>query len=227
MNTKVIKTLITIIIVLLFNGLFFISNPLFGQDPLRFKSEVENIGRRNIREINKPDLILFTGSSSINMWKNVKDYFPGKNIVNTGFGGSQMSDLIFYFDTLILKYNPIQVFIYEGDNDIASGKKAEEVFNDATLIFDKFKKFLPKTKIVFIAVKPSIARWNLKDEYIRYNNMLKVFSAKNHTTKFINTWDKFLNEEGTPKRELFIEDGLHMAKPGYDIWARAIKKVIK
>lgn len=227
MRTKTIKTLITIIIILFSDGLFFSSSPLFSQNPLGYKSEVENIGRLNIRKVNSPDLILFTGSSSIKMWRDVQDYFPGKNIVNTGFGGSQMSDLIFYFDSLILKYNPMQVFIYEGDNDIASGKKAEEVFKDANLLFDKFKKVLPKAKIVFIAVKPSLARWKLKDEYIRYNNMLKMFSAANSNIQFINTWDLFLDEKGIPKKKLFIQDSLHMAKPGYDIWAREIKKVIK
>ena len=227
MRTKKIKALIKVILILFSGSLFFISNPIFGQNPLGYKSEVENIGRLNIMKVNSPDLILFTGSSSIKMWQNVKDYFPAKNIVNTGFGGSQMSDLIFYFDSLILKYTPIQVFIYEGDNDIASGKKAEEVIKDANLLLDKFKKVLPKTKIVFIAVKPSLARWNLKDEYIRYNNLLKMFSAENSNIQFINTWDLFLNEKGTPRKELFIQDGLHMGKPGYDIWAKEIKKIIK
>jgi lysophospholipase L1-like esterase len=227
MKTKTIKILITIIIALFSDVLFFYSNQLSGQDPLGYKSEVEEIGRLNIRKMNTPDLILFTGSSSIKMWKNVQDYFPGKNTVNTGFGGSQMSDLVFYFDSLILKYHPVQVLIYEGDNDIAKGKKAEEVFNDASLLLERFKKDLPKTKIVFIAVKPSIARWKLKDEQIRYNNMLKTLSSKNSNIQFINTWDFFLDEKGMPKKELFIEDGLHMSKPGYDIWAKEIKKIIR
>ena len=52
------------------------------------------------------ECILFTGSSSIRMWKNPAKDFNNPKILNRGFGGSQIIDLIENFDQVILKYQP-------------------------------------------------------------------------------------------------------------------------
>ena len=198
-----------------------------AQDPHRFQKEIDSIDLKNNKKVNSHDLIVFTGSSSIRRWQNIQDYFPGKNIINTGFGGSQMSDLLFYSDSVIIKYKPAQVFIYEGDNDIAACKKADVVINGADLLFKKITKEIPYTQIVIISVKPSVSRWGLKDEYIKLNNSYKKFSLENKNIKFVDVWTPLLNNEGSPKKEIFVFDSLHINKLGYDIWAEEIKKIIK
>lgn len=213
--------LILLAFILLFSCL------LHAQDPRRFQKEIDTIDLNYHSKINSRDLIVFTGSSSIRRWKNIQDYFPGKNIINTGFGGSQLSDLLFYSDSVIIKYKPVQVFIYEGDNDIASGKKADAVVNGADLLFKKIMKETPNTQIVIISVKPSVLRWGLKNEYIKLNNLYRKFSLENKNIKFIDVWTPLLNKEGSPKKEIFISDSLHINKLGYDIWAGEIKKFIK
>ena len=200
---------------------------LHAQDPRRFQKEIDTIDLKYHSRINSRDLIVFTGSSSIRRWKNIQDYFPGKNIINTGFGGSQLSDLLFYSDSVIIKYKPIQVFIYEGDNDIAAGKKADAVVNEADLLFKKIIKETPNTQIVIISVKPSVLRWGLKDDYIKLNKLYRKFSLENKNIKFIDVWTPLLNKEGSPKKEIFISDSLHINKLGYDIWAGEIKRFIK
>ena len=200
---------------------------LNAQDPLRFQKDIDTIDLKNVKKVNTHELIVFTGSSSIRRWQNINDYFPGKNIINTGFGGSLMSDLLYYSDTVIIKYNPVQVFIYEGDNDIAAGKRSEDVIKDAETLFKKISNKLPHAQIVLISVKPSVLRWKLKDEYIKLNTLYKNLSLKNKNIKFIDVWNPLLNSEGLPKKEIFIADSLHINKLGYDIWAREIKKIIK
>jgi lysophospholipase L1-like esterase len=200
---------------------------IHAQDPRRFQKEIDTINLKYHDKINSHDLIVFTGSSSIRRWQNIRDYFPGKNIINTGFGGSQLSDLLYYSDSVIIRYRPSQVFIYEGDNDIAAGKKTEDVINEADLLFKKITKEIPSTQIVIISVKPSVLRWGLKDEYIKLNNMYRKFSLENKNIKFVDVWTPLLNKEGSPKKEIFISDSLHINKLGYDIWAGEIKKYIK
>jgi lysophospholipase L1-like esterase len=204
-----------------------ITSALNAQDPKRFQRDIDTIDIKNSKKANSHDLIIFTGSSSIRRWQNVKDYFPGKNIINTGFGGSQMSDLLYYSDLVITKYKPAQVFIYEGDNDVASGKKTEAVLKDAEVLVNRINDKVPGVQIVIISVKPSVSRWKLKDEYVKLNDGYKNLSSTYKNVHFVDVWYPLLTDHGTPKKEIFVSDSLHINKLGYDIWAREIKKVIK
>jgi lysophospholipase L1-like esterase len=212
---------------LLFITILSFSCILNAQDPRRFQKEIDTIDLKNINKINSRDLIVFTGSSSVRRWKNIQEYFPGKNIINTGFGASQMSDLLYYSNSVIIKYKPVQIFIYEGDNDIASGKKTEEVIKEAEILFKKILNEIPNTQIVIISVKPSVSRWKLRDEYLKLNNSYSRIADENKSIRFIDVWTPLLNKEGMPKKEIFISDSLHINNLGYDIWAREIKKIIK
>jgi len=203
------------------------SQVLLSQDPTRFQSEIDVL--KQLKAERKPDqkTILFTGSSSINIWEDIQEYFPGNVVINTGFGGSHMSDLLFYLDTIVIKYKPDQIFIYEGDNDVAGGKKPSEIMKDAKKIVRKLNKSLPKVPVAFISPKPSLARWNLKAEYLELNRRIEKYANRKDQVEFINIWPVMLNAQGEPIKELFIKDGLHMAKSGYDLWAGEIKKYIK
>lgn len=198
-----------------------------AQDPKRFQKEIDTIDLKYSKKTKPDNLIIFTGSSSVRRWKNINEYFPSKNIINTGFGGSQMSDLLYYCDSVIIKYKPVQVFIYEGDNDIAAGKKSGEVMTDAEALFNKITSKIPGVQIVIISVKPSVLRWKLKDEYISLNNSYKDFSITHKNIMFMDVWFPLLNKEGNPKKEIFISDSLHINKIGYDIWADKIVKFLK
>ncbi|MBN1820816.1 MAG: hypothetical protein JXR31_05975 [Prolixibacteraceae bacterium] len=202
---------------------FFNSN---GQDPLRFQSEIDIIKQKDFDSNNQKKVVVFTGSSSIRMWKDVQSYFPEINAVNTGFGGSHMSDLLYFLDETVFKFNPDKVFIYEGDNDIAADKKPEDILKTTKELVAKIKSKCPDTEIVFISPKPSLARWNLKNEYTDLNNQLEKF-CKNSGLEFADVWDIMLNKKGTPLEDIFIEDGLHMNKKGYDLWAKILRKYLK
>src|SRR5690554_5400513 len=102
-----------------------------AQDPNRFKSQIEELVQKEHQFEPGKKLVLFTGSSSVRMWKDVAEYFPEFNVINNGFGGSHFSDLIYYYDELISKYEPDYLFIYEGDNDIASDKKPGKILKEA------------------------------------------------------------------------------------------------
>lgn len=208
-----------ILSILLFIGII---NYSFGQDPKRFQKDIDKF-----KEIDKKDLsqgeILFVGSSSVRFWNTLQEDFPKHKVINRGFGGSHMSDLLFYLDDLVLKYKPKQVFVYEGDNDINDKESPKDILKEAETLVKRIHKALPKTEIVFISPKPSIARWNLKSEYQKLNYRLKAFTNQYSYVKFVDVWQPMLDAKGDPIKDIFIEDNLHMNAKGYEIWQKTIE----
>ncbi len=192
-----------------------------AQDPFRFEEEVQNITERN-KNFNPENLILFTGSSSIRLWKDLQERFPEKNILNTGFGGSHTSDLIHYAEELIFTYKPSQIFIYEGDNDLSSDKTPHRVLKDTKNLVHLIQSKLPGTPIVFITPKPSIKRWDLRENYLEYIQLLGKYVKKTPHLSMINVWPVMLDSTQTPIKDIFLEDNLHLNKKGYDIWTKQI-----
>ncbi|MCF6357807.1 MAG: GDSL-type esterase/lipase family protein [Draconibacterium sp.] len=217
-----IKSKLLVLAILLFG--FLSSN---AQDPNRFKTQVDELAKAEYNFSPDKKLVVFTGSSSIKKWKDVADYFPEYNVINNGFGGSHFSDLIYFYDKLITKNTPDILFIYEGDNDISAGKKPSKIFKEARGLVAMIKADLPKTKIVFIAPKPSIARWNLKKDYNKLNKKLAKLCKKQDNVEFADVWEIMLDENGKVYTDIFIEDGLHMNKKGYDLWAKVIGEFLK
>lgn len=200
---------------------------LLAQDPLRFEKEVNNLVAGD-SSINKRKVILFTGSSSIRFWSGLRKDFPNHNVLNRGFGGSEMSDLLYYAELLILNYSPKEIFIYEGDNDINSGKSPEEILANADKLLNRLREHLPaKVKIIFISAKPSIARWHLKEKYEEFNRQLKTWTSTKKNVFYADVWTPMLDSTGEVRKDLFIEDNLHMNQVGYTIWATVIRKFIR
>jgi len=215
---RFMKKFKTIFTTLLFFAICFAN----AQDPNRFKSQIEELVQKEHRFDPGKKLALFTGSSSVRMWKNVADYFPEYNVINNGFGGSHFSDLIYYYDKLIPKYNPDYLFIYEGDNDIASNKKPAKVIKEAKLLVERIQQDLPETKVVLISAKPSVARWHLHKNYGKLNKKLERLAKKTNNLEFADVWSAMLDENGQVFTDVFLDDNLHMNKKGYDIWGKVI-----
>jgi lysophospholipase L1-like esterase len=187
----------------------------------------------DIQEFKKQDLshpppsgaILFVGSSSFTKWKDVSDYFPGYTIINRGFGGSTLPDLIRYTDDIIVPYHPKQVVIYCGDNDLASSDAItpDSVFERFKVLFDLIRSKLPGENIVYISIKPSPSRARLKTKMDQANLLIKTFLSINHNTAFVDVYHQMLKPDGSPISSIFLEDSLHMNASGYAIWQKAIK----
>lgn len=198
------------------------SSLAFGQNI--FEKDVQDIVKKydKLWDPSK-ETIVFTGSSSVRLWNSLETEFPKHQIVNTGFGGSQAYDLSLYVDELILRYNPKKVFIYEGDNDIFSKKKRKEIIAIMQAIVKKIKKKDPTTKIVLIAVKPSISRWRLRRKYRRLNKDFLAWSQTDPLIDFANVWDIMLKGRKV-RKDIFVSDGLHMNAKGYALWHTIIKE---
>ncbi len=198
-----------------------VGHEINAQDPTRFEQEIRDyLDESPI--VHDSNLIVFTGSSSIRFWTDLKDAFPNHNVVNRGFGGSHMSDLAHYLDDLVIKHRPSMVLIYEGDNDIADGEVPDDILAEAVAIVDRLRAADSTMTIAFISPKPSIARWNLRSDYKRYNQILEDKIAELPGVWYIDVWKPMLVRGRMLREDLFIDDGLHMNETGYEIWREAI-----
>lgn len=203
----------------------FIIDASQAQNPRRFAHEVDSIVAHNLT-VDRKDLIIFTGSSSVRMWSDLKASFPKHNVVNLGFGGSEMTDLLFYVDKIILQFKPKQVFIYEGDNDIGAGRPTESILAAADSILARIRDELPQAEVVFISPKPSVSRWHLKEKYEAFNKALENWTKSRKNVKFADVWTPMLKKDGKVREDIFLADKLHMNEKGYAIWKTKLKKYL-
>jgi len=169
--------------------------------------------------------ILFIGSSSFRLWKDVQDYFPGHPILNRGFGGSTLSDLIYYAKDIIMPYEVRQVVIYCGENDLASADSAapELVLSRFEQLFNLVRAYHPGVPVVYISIKPSPSRQHLLPRMESANRLISQYLSRQSRTVFVDVFSKMLDAEGKPDPHLFIEDNLHMNAAGYAIWQKELK----
>jgi lysophospholipase L1-like esterase len=168
--------------------------------------------------------ILFVGSSSFTMWKDVQNDFPAYKILNRGFGGSSLTDLIRYAPDVIYPYQPKQVVIYCGENDFVSSPNAnaDTVLTRFNQLFGMIRTRLPKAHILFVSIKPSPSRAKYMPEMVRANAMIKSFLKKKSKTGYVDVYNKMLLADGSPMPNIFLADKLHMNRTGYEIWQKAI-----
>ncbi|WP_316809698.1 SGNH/GDSL hydrolase family protein [Pedobacter heparinus] len=201
------------------------STCLYAQAPKpeRFEKEVKNFDRLDSLEQVRPGSNLFVGSSSVRLWKDIADYFPGAYVINRAFGGSTFADLLHYADRAIVPYQPAKIFIYEGDNDISFGVPTDTIFKQARTLRKKIAAAFPDVPVVFISAKPSISKWHLKDKYIELNKMLKKYASKEKLTAFADVWTPMLDKDGVVFQDIFLKDNLHMKAKGYLIWQKVLE----
>ncbi len=166
--------------------------------------------------------VLFTGSSSIRFWKDPIKDFNNPNILNRGFGGSQLIDLVENFDRVILQYHPVKIVIYSGDNDVQAGKSAEIVYGNFCTLYGMIKAELPDAKVYYIAIKPSLNRWSKVLEMKKANTMINEFLNTKSNAFFVDIFSPMIGLEGKPQKKWFIEDGLHMTDEGYELWTKIL-----
>ena len=188
-----------------------------------FKPEIVQFQKSDSIVMPPKGQIVFAGSSSFTKWKDVAMYFPGYPIINRGFGGATLVDLIYYVDEAIIKYQPRQVFIYCGENDIADVDTVSPatVLNRFKTLHSILLKKLPRsTKIVFVSIKPSVARWHLESKFIEANKLIQAYISTQKNIQYLDVHSFMLDENKEVFKDIFIADKLHMNPKGYLIWQK-------
>lgn len=168
-----------------------------------------------------PEAILFVGSSSIRLW-DIQKSFPDKTTINRGFGGSQAADSARHVQTLVIKHRPAVVVFYAGDNDLAFGKSPTQVSADVESFVKPIAAALPETRVLYLAIKPSLARWKLIDQQREANRLIAEMLARYPKAQWVDVASPLFGADGQPKAEYFVADGLHLSPAGYKVWAEVL-----
>jgi lysophospholipase L1-like esterase len=170
---------------------------------------------------------VFVGSSSIRMWQTLESDFPGLRVLNRGFGGSELSDVVRFADRIVVRYKPRVVIVYAGDNDLAAGKTPAQVSAAFQSFVAIIHRELPETRVAFVSIKPSIARLNIIDKVRQTNQLIRDYVRTDDKLAYVDVFAPMLDASGQPRQELFLEDGLHMNAKGYAIWRDLIFPILR
>ena len=206
-------------------ALFFITCSK-AQQKHRFADNVEVIKKYDKMYEPVKDPIIFVGSSSIRKWNHLQEAFGSYKVINRGIGGAVISDIIYYLDDLVLAYNPRQIVIYVGENDVPNERNTPEVIlNKTKELYNAIRVKLPDVPVVYISLKPSPVRDKHMQKSREVNGLIKDFLATQKNTTFIDVFTPML-KDGKSRPELFVGDRLHMNEKGYAIWEKKIRSAL-
>jgi lysophospholipase L1-like esterase len=191
-------------------------------DSARFAAELNAFMRQDSASPPPPSPVLFVGSSSIRFWESLATDFPGVPVLNRGFGGSRMDDVLRYADRVVFQYKPRAIVLYEGDNDLQEGFTPARVAGAVAEFLARVRRALPQARVVCLAVKPSPSRWNLADKVRQTNELLQAVVAQDTMATYVDVYTSMIGADGRPRPELFRADSLHMTPAGYVIWRDAV-----
>ncbi len=199
-----------------------------------FEKEIEAFEAADKKSPPPLGAVLFVGSSSIRLWKTLAQDFPEITVINRGFGGSQIADSVRYAERIVIPYKPKMIVFYAGGNDINAKKSPEQVLKDFQAFVEKVHAALPDTRIVYISINPSVARWKQEEKILEANRLIEAFVREIEAKKdeaapklsIIETHSKLLSPEGKPRPEILRADGLHLNAKGYELWTALVKPQI-
>lgn len=217
------KKILSAFLLLVF-ALFFSQEkkPMFWQD-------IQNFKKLDQETPPAKDAILLIGSSSFTKWTDVGNYFPDKTIINRGFGGSRLTDLNFYANDLLNPYQPKQIIIYCGENDFADNDKlkAKEVVNRFKEFYTKIRQKFPDIEVDYISIKYSPSREKLWPKMKAANKKIAAFMKKEPNAEFIDITKVMQDANGNVRKDLFVEDMLHITPEGYRLWTSVMNPYMK
>ena len=189
-----------------------------------YEYEVRELERTRDPGPGEPAPVAFYGSSSIRLWETLDDDFPGVGIVNLGFGGSTLAACAHYFARLVPPCRPRSMLVYAGDNDLGDGRSPEDVLASLRDLLRQADALPGPIPIAFLSIKPSPARQYLDDQIRRANALARgeIEARPGGRGRYIDVYPRMLDAGGRPLPELYAEDGLHLSRLGYRLWAATV-----
>lgn len=214
-------------LMVLSQGIVVVAQEKQAADPKRFEEAIKAYEAADKTNPPPEGAILFTGASSIRLWKTLAEDFPEHKVINRGFGGSQMSDNVHFADRIVIPYKPKLIVIQAGGNDINAGKSPETVLADFKAYVEKVRAKLPDVRIAYMSINPSPARWSQIEKQKQANKLVKDYVATGKNLDYIDIWDSVLGSDGQPREELFVADKLHPSAEGYKIRTQFVRPHLK
>jgi lysophospholipase L1-like esterase len=197
-------------------------------DPQAWEASIRRFEARERLQPAPANVILFTGSSSITFWSSLAQDMAPLQVLNHGFGGSRMADLLHYAGRIVRPCHPRALVLFAGTNDIADPKPAtaEQVFAGYLAFVSAVQAMLPGVPMYFISITPTPLRWKYWSIVQAANRLILAHTKTDPSLHFIDITDAFLGPDGLPDRRLFRRDRLHPNARGYEQWTALVKPVL-
>ncbi len=189
----------------------------------RFEKEIEAFEAADRKAPPPPGAVLFVGDSAIRLWKTLPQDFPDEKVINRGFGGSQLADSVYYADRIVIPYKPRLIVLKAGGNDLTAGKTPEQILADFQAFVEKVRAGLPDVRICYMGSSPNPSRWSQAEKRKKTNALIKAYIDAGKNLDFVLVWNEFLDADGKPREDLFVNDRLHNNAEGYKILAQAVR----
>lgn len=195
----------------------------------RWGKEISKFDSLNKVEQYPKDALLFIGSSYIRLWENIRQDLDYQHVIHRGFGGCNFRDVAYYIQRIAYPHNPKAIFIYVGNDIVASekDKSPDQVLELYKYIVKKLREKFATTPITFLEISPSEKRWAAWDQIVQANELIKSFVASESQLYYIGSSDQFLGADGKPLTKYFRDDKLHYNIEGYKVWGNNIKTKVK
>lgn len=193
----------------------------------RSESAIIAFEKRDAEKMPATGGIVFTGSSSFTKWQSAAEDLAPLPIINRGFGGSTLPEVIHYADRTIFKYHPKTVVIYCENDMFGSKKKSPEQTRDAYVQLVKMiHEKEPKAFIYGVSLKPSPSRWAKRGDTEKANKLIRDFIRSDKRHEYIDVWPVMI-KNGRPDGSIFVSDSLHMNREGYLRWIKVFKPILE
>jgi len=193
-----------------------------AQQKPAFWNDIQAFKKKDSLNLPAKGGILFIGSSSFTKWTELENVFKSYSAINRGFGGSTLFDAISYVKDIVFPYQPRQIVIYSGENDIAGGASAIETLNRFATFFTRIRDNQADVPVVYISMKQSPSRAKFASAMVHANALIKEYLSHYKATHFLDVDNKMHKQDGSLRPELFLPDMLHMQQAGYDIWIKEL-----
>lgn len=193
-----------------------------------YAGEINAFGAADKKQMPPVGAVLFIGSSSVRYWTSLALDFPEIPIINRGFGGSLIQDSTRYANRIVIPYKPKVIVLCAGTNDLAyGGKDPQQVLQEYKDFVATIHAALPNTRIVYLAINPTVARWKQESRNLEANYLIEKFTVETNSSteklNFIDPHMELLTPDDQPQPRLLRSDGLHFNADGYKVWAGLVK----
>ena len=201
---------------------------LSGQELNRFEDAIQRFEAEDSKHGAKPEAMLFTGSSSIRMWKSLEQDMAPMKVLNRGFGGSTLPEIIYYADRILMPHQPSIIILYCGENDLSNeNTKVKKTLRDFKQFVEYTSKKLPETHVFYLSIKPSIKRWSYWPKMAKANKKIERFINRHDQYHFVDVASTMMDDNEVVRQDIFIEDDLHMNETGYSLWKNKLKPILQ
>jgi len=188
--------------------------------PDRFAAEIAAFHAADAAALPSAGAVLFVGSSSIRMWADLAADMAPFRVVNRGFGGSSIPDVVRHFSSVATLPAPRAIVFYAGDNDLESGRAPARIVAD----FERFMRLKARrfgaTPVFFVSIKPAPGRAQHRDTREAVNSMIRQRALERPDLLYVDIAAPMLVADRLG--DLFLPDGVHLSAAGYRVWRAVI-----